>query len=88
MYTKLIEHVLGVSGQVNTFQVNFPGNSNYTVRIFCRCPANRGCTVIVEDADLLSDKADVLSAETRERYCIICIISSISENVVGIKKST
>ena len=86
MYTKLIEHVICVSGQVNTFQVNFPANSNYTVRIFCRCPANRGCTVIVEDADRLSDKADVLGTETKERYCFICIISSISGNVIGIKK--
>lgn len=84
MHTKLIEHVIGVSGQVNTFQVNFPANSNYTVRIFCRCLANRGCTVIVDDADLLSDKADVLDTEARERYCFICIISSISENVIGI----
>lgn len=84
MYTKLIEHVICVSGQVNTFQVNFPANSNYTVRIFCRCPANRGCTVIVGDADRLSDKADVLGTETRERYCFICIISSISGNVIGI----
>jgi len=84
VYTKLIVHVIRVSGQVNTFQVNFPANSNYTVRIFCGCPANCCCTVIVEDADLLSDKADVLITETRERYCFICIISSISEKVIGI----
>jgi len=65
VYTKIIEHVIGVSGQVSSFQVNFPGNSNYTVRIFCRCPANRGCMVIVEDGDLLSDKADLLFTETK-----------------------
>ena len=83
MYTKVIEHVIGVFEHVNSFQVNFPGNSNSTVRIFCRCPANRGCTVIVEDADLLGDKADGLGTEAKERYCIIYIISSISENVIG-----
>ena len=74
--------MIGASGQVNTFQVNFPVNSNYAVRIFCRCRANRVSTVIVEDAKLLSNKADVLGTETRERYCFICIISSISENVI------
>jgi hypothetical protein len=84
VYTELIDHVIGVSGQVNTFQVNFPDNSNYIMRIFCRWPANRGCTVIVEDADLLSDEADVRCTETKERYCIICIISSKSENVLEI----
>lgn len=84
MYTKLIEHVIGVSGQVNTFQVKFPAKSNYTVRIFGRCPANRGCTVIVEDAGLLSDTADVLGMERKKS--IISSISSISENLIGILK--
>ena len=83
VYTKLIEHLIGVSGHVNTFRVNFPANSSYTLHIFCRCPENRGCTVIVEEADL-SDKADVLGTETNKRYCTISIISSISENVTGI----